>query len=177
MKEMTKSKKNKILILGIGNILMGDEGIGVHVVRALEKVDLPESIKLLDGGTGSFNLLEPMRSAEKIILIDAMIDENEVGTVRLIRPRFSKDYPRTLTAHDIGLKDLLDAFYLLGETPEITLFAVTIPTFHELAIDLSPQMKPVVSKVLEMILEELGNEKNEEITKKRISQTFSIGTT
>lgn len=160
MNEMTKSKKTKILILGIGNILMGDEGIGVHVIWDLEKKKMPEGVELLDGGTGSFNLLEPMRKAEKVILIDATIDENEVGTVRLIRPRFSKDYPRTLTAHDIGLKDLIDAFYLLGETPEVTLFAVTIPTFHDLVIELTPKVAEIVPKLSQMILDEIDAEKS-----------------
>src|SRR5690349_7553421 len=109
-------KKRKTLVLGIGNVLMGDEGIGVSVVRELEKTALPESVELLDGGVGSFLLLEPMQQAEKIILVDATIDGEKTGTIRRLRPRYSKDYPRTLTAHDIGLKDLLDTFYLLGKS-------------------------------------------------------------
>ena len=70
----SKTDKNKVLILGIGNTLMGDEGIGVHVVNSLEKTALPDGVELLDGGTGSFLLLEPMQSAEKVVLIDATID-------------------------------------------------------------------------------------------------------
>jgi hydrogenase maturation protease len=115
MKTLKTEKAAKTLILGIGNVLMGDEGVGVSVVRELEKTALlPENVEILDGGVGSFLLLEPMQSAEKLILIDATIDGAAAGTVRRLRPRYSKDYPRTLTAHDIGLKDLLDTFYLLG---------------------------------------------------------------
>lgn len=139
---------------------MGDEGVGVHVVNELEKLNLPEEFEILDGGTGSFNLLEPMQNAEKVILIDATIDENEVGTVQLIRPRFSKDYPRTLTAHDIGLKDLIDSFYLLGKTPKVTLFAVTIPQFHDLVVELTPKIAETVPNIVSMILEEIGVEKS-----------------
>lgn len=159
MKKMTKSKdrKTKTLILGIGNILMGDEGIGVRVVEELTNLNLPENIELLDGGTGGFILLEPMRNAEKIILIDATIDENEVGTVKTFRPRFSKDYPKTLTAHDIGLKDLLDAFYLLGETPDVTLFAVTVSELNDLEIKLSQKVEESIPKAVKMILEEIGS--------------------
>src|SRR5271167_682605 len=99
----------KLLVLGIGNVLMGDEGVGVHVVRHLEKSEIPAGVELLDGGTGSFLLLDPMQLARKVILIDATLDENPPGTVRRLSPKFSTDYPRTLAAHDIGLKDLLDA--------------------------------------------------------------------
>lgn len=155
---MTKSEslKTKTLILGIGNILMGDEGVGVRVVEELSKFNLPENFELLDGGTGGFILLEPMRNAEKIILIDATIDDDEVGTVKTFRPRFSKDYPKTLTAHDIGLKDLLDAFYLLGEIPDVTLFAITVSELNDLAIKLTPKVEASIPKAVEMILEEVG---------------------
>ena len=152
---MTKSN-GKTLILGIGNTLMGDEGVGVHVVNSLGKTALPANVEILDGGTGSFLLLEPMQSAEKVILIDATIDGAETGTVRRLQPRFSKDYPRTLTAHDIGLKDLLDAFYLLGDTSEVTLFAVSIPPLQDMTTEMSPELNSIVPKVARMILAEIN---------------------
>ncbi len=93
---------------------MGDEGVGVHVVRALEKHTLPAGVECLDGGTGGFILLEPLQQADRIILIDAAADGNPLGTVTRTTPQFVKDYPPTLTAHDIGVKDLLDAFYMQG---------------------------------------------------------------
>lgn len=148
------NKGPRILILGIGNILMGDEGIGVHVVKSLEKAALPADVECLDGGTGSFLLLEPMQNADKVILIDATIDGQEAGSVRRLRPKFSKDYPRTLTAHDIGLKDLIDAFYLLGDVPEVTLFAVSIPPLQDMHLELSPELTSVVPQVARMVLDE-----------------------
>jgi hydrogenase maturation protease len=133
---------------------MGDEGIGVHVVNSLEKNALPAGVELLDGGTGSFLLLEPMQNSEKVILIDATIDGAKTGTVSRLRPRFSKDYPPTLTAHDIGLKDLLDAFYLLGDEPQVTLFAVSIPPLQDMTTELSTELKPFVPQIAEMVLAE-----------------------
>ena len=53
---------NKTLVLGLGNVIMGDEGVGVHVVRALEKHTLPAGVECLDGGTGGFILLEPLQT-------------------------------------------------------------------------------------------------------------------
>ena len=58
-----------VLVLGIGNVLMGDEGVGVHVVRHLERTRLPANVQCLDGGTGSFHLLEPMQQALRVILL------------------------------------------------------------------------------------------------------------
>lgn len=144
----------KVLILGIGNILMGDEGIGVHVINKLEIAGLPTEIDLMDGGTGSFLLLEPMQNASKVILIDATIDGRKPGSITRIEPKFSKDYPLTLTAHDIGLKDLIDAFYLMGKTPNVTLYAVSIPPLQDMVTELSPKVRAVVPKVARMVAEE-----------------------
>lgn len=146
----------KTLILGIGNLLMADEGIGVHVIRHLESLQVPEGVECFDGGTGGFHLLSPMQEADRIILIDAAVDDTPVGTVRRLQPRFSHDYPRTLTAHDIGLKDLLDAFYLMNRVPDVTLYAVTIDPLQEMSVDLSPALRELVPEIARMILAEVG---------------------
>jgi hydrogenase maturation protease len=145
-----------VLVLGIGNVLMGDEGIGVHVVRHLEKLGVPAGVELLDGGTGSFLLLDPMQRARKVILIDATLDGNPAGTVRRLAPRFSKDYPRTLTAHDIGLKDLLDTFYLLDHPVDVVLFAISIAALQEIGTELSPEIESRVPEFAQLVLGELG---------------------
>jgi len=149
------TEAGKLLVLGIGNVLMGDEGVGVHVVRHLEKEDVPAGVELLDGGTGSFLLLDPMQLARKVILIDATLDANPPGTVRRLVPRFSTDYPRTLAAHDIGLKDLLDAFYLLGHNVDVVLFAVSIAPLQELGLDMSPELVARVPKIAAMVKDEI----------------------
>jgi hydrogenase maturation protease len=148
-------KKNKVLILGIGNVLMGDEGIGVRVANALETAVLPAGVEVLDGGTGSFLLLEPMQNAEKVILIDATIDGKPAGTIRRLRPKYSADYPPTLTAHDIGLKDLLDAFYLMGrDAPEVSLYAISIPPLNKMTIDMSPELEEIIPLATELVTAE-----------------------
>jgi hydrogenase maturation protease len=129
---------SKTLVLGLGNVIMGDEGVGVHVVRELEKIRFPANIECLDGGTGGFVLLEPLQSADHIILIDATDDGNPPGTVTRTTPRFSQDYPPTLTAHDIGVKDLLDAFYMHSGEREVVLYAISIDPKQAISLDLSP---------------------------------------
>lgn len=150
----TSHKTDGVLILGIGNVLMGDEGVGVHVVERLQEATLPDGVECLDGGTGSFLLLEPMQTAKRVILIDAAVDGAPAGTMRRLRPRFSKEYPRTLTAHDIGLKDLLDAFYLLGQPADVTLFAVSIDPLQDLSVELSPEVNAIVPEVAQSVLAE-----------------------
>jgi hydrogenase maturation protease len=145
----------KTLVLGLGNILMGDEGIGVHVVRALEKHALPVGVECLDGGTGGFILLEPMESADGIVLIDASADDNPPGTVTRTTPRFSRDYPPTLTAHDIGVKDLLDVFYIQGGKREVVLYAITIDPQQPIRMSLSPEGTAAAAVAVQEILSEL----------------------
>ena len=152
---MENSPELKTLVLGLGNVLMGDEGIGVYVVRELEKLPLPPDIECLDGGTGAFTLLEPLESAGRIILIDAANDDNPIGTVTRTTPRFSRDYPPTLTAHDVGMKALLDVFYIHGSTHEIILYAITIDPHQPIRMSLSPVAEQGVVVATKMILDEL----------------------
>jgi hydrogenase maturation protease len=145
----------KTLVLGLGNVLMGDEGIGVYVVRELEKHALPANIECLDGGTGGFTLLEPLEGADRIVIIDAANDGNPVGTVTRTTPKFSRDYPPTITAHDVGMKDLLDMFYIQGGTHEIILFAITIDPKQPIRMSLSPEAEKYAAAAVETVLAEL----------------------
>jgi len=145
----------KTLVLGLGNVIMGDEGVGVHVVRALEKHSLPAGVECLDGGTGGFVLLEPLQSADRIIMIDAAADGNPIGTVTRTTPRFSHDYPPTLTAHDIGVKDLLDIFYIQGGGSDMVLYAITIDPRQSISMELSPGITKAAEETVQRILAEL----------------------
>ena len=146
--------ENRVLILGIGNILMGDEGIGSHVAQYLSRNDLLNGIECIDGGTGGFYLLECIQDASVVVMIDAANDGHKTGTISCISPRYSADYPNSLTAHDIGLKDMIDAVYLLGKIPHIRLFAVSIipPTLPSL--ELTPEIENLIPEIADMVLKE-----------------------
>jgi hydrogenase maturation protease len=154
-KSHATNNRVKTLVLGLGNVLMGDEGIGVHVVRALEKHTLPAGVECLDGGTGGFTLLEPLEDADRIVLIDAANDGNPVGTVTRTTPKFSRDYPPTLTAHDVGMKDLLDMFYIQDGTHEIILYAIAIDPRQPISMELSPVAAAAAQEAEQRILAEL----------------------
>jgi hydrogenase maturation protease len=150
-----RTDPQKTLVLGLGNVLMADEGVGVHVVRALERHQLPSGVECLDGGTGGFILLEPMQDADRIVMIDAAADGNPIGTVTRTVPRFSRDYPPTLTAHDVGIKDLLDLFYMLDGGREVVLYAITIDPRQPIAMSLSPIIAEAANIAVERIAAEL----------------------
>jgi len=152
---MSAGMYKKTLVLGLGNVLMGDEGVGVHVVRALERQPMPEHVECLDGGTGGFILLEPLEDAGRVILIDAAADGNLPGTVTRTTPRFSRDYPPTLTAHDVGVKDLLDVFYMMGGDHEVVLYAIAIDPRQPIRMSLSEVGKSAADEAVRRIREEL----------------------
>jgi hydrogenase maturation protease len=160
---LTEDSQNKTLVLGLGNVLMGDEGIGVYVVRAVEQhlAQHPPTreVECLDGGTGGFTLLGPLQSASRIVIVDAAADGNPEGTVTRTTPRFSRDYPPTLTAHDIGVKDLLDVFYIQGGGPNVVLYAITIDPRQPIRMSLSPEGETAAAIAVDRILAELHDDK------------------
>jgi len=141
----------KILILGIGNYLMGDEGVGVHVANRLQNEILPSGVDVLDGGTGGFHLLSYFEGYETLILVDATLDNNPNGTIRLIRPRFAKDFPTAMSTHDIGLKDMVSALQLMGKMPDIHLFVVSIESLQQQGIELTEEVEKVIPDLIEKI--------------------------
>ena len=146
-----------ILILGIGNILMRDEGAGIHVITGLEEEAYIEA-DLMDGGTGGFHLLGVIQSYNTIIIVDASLDHFPAGHVRILHPKYAKDFPRQLSAHEIGLKDLIDAAFLLGNTPQIYLVAISVKDFQEMGMELSPEVSqaiPVAKQIIKELIKSL----------------------
>ncbi|MDP3944851.1 MAG: hydrogenase maturation protease [Lutibacter sp.] len=149
-----KDKSNSILILGVGNYLMGDEGIGVHVMQEMAKIKLPEYVDILDGGTGGFLLLNCFEAYQTIIFVDATMDGKPAGTISLIRPKFASDFPSALSVHDVGLKDMIEAVYLMEEKPDLHLFTVSIEELVPMTIELSSNVKNAIPKIIEQILKQ-----------------------
>ena len=146
--QQKKIDTNDILILGIGNILLQDEGIGVHAIREMEKSEWPANIHLLDGGTGGFHILSLLQEYNTIIMIDASLDSSPIGTIKLIEPKFSKDFPKALSSHDIGLKDLIDSAILLDSLPKIYLITITISPDQDIGMELSAKIKNKIPGII-----------------------------
>jgi hydrogenase maturation protease len=145
-----------ILVLGIGNYLLGDEGAGVHAIRALEQEPVLPGVILLDGGTGGFHLLSYLQDYTTVVLIDATMDGAPPGTVRVLRPKFASDFPRALSAHDIGLRDLIESAILTGKLPDIHLVTVSIGELNEMRTELSPEVSGAIPAVVSAVRGILG---------------------
>jgi hydrogenase maturation protease len=144
--------QNSVLVLGIGNILLNDEGAGIHVVSALEKEGY-NGANLMDGGTGGFHLLGFIQSYKTVIIIDAAVDQFPAGHVRVLYPKYAKDFPTQLSAHEIGLKDLLDAAFLLGNMPHIYLVAISIKDFQDMGMELSAEVESAIPEAVKKVKE------------------------
>lgn len=151
--------KGELLILGIGNYLMGDEGVGVHFAKMMATEHLPSGVTVLDGGTAGFKLMEEMEQHPFVILVDATLDGKPAGAIRLIEPHFAADYPSAMSTHEIGLKDLIEGLMLLDRMPKVYLFVVSIEKLQPLSMELSPPVKealPKLKKEVEALMDRLG---------------------
>jgi len=149
--------QQRTLVLGVGNLLMGDEGVGVAAIRHLEEHGFAGQAELVDGGTSGFHLLGLFRNQQHLILIDAATDDKPLGTVSLTRPRYANDFPSTLTAHDIGLKDLLESAALLDYWPEVDLITISIGDLGLMTMDLSPAVAAALPEVESLVQRCLTN--------------------
>jgi len=145
--------KNRILVLGIGNYLMGDEGVGVHSVQALSKIKLPDNVDIIDGGTGSFNLMPILSKYPLVIFMDATMDGKPLGSINVLYPKYAHDFPVVLSAHDVGLKDMIDALEFKGELPKIILITITIEEMRPMTIELSEKVKKAIPLVVDKVVE------------------------
>jgi hydrogenase maturation protease len=139
------------LVLGIGNVLMGDEGVGVHAVEYLQRETWPPDVQFVDGGTGGFHLLDYLSANAPLVMIDATLDGQAVGTVTTLRPRYASDFPRALSAHDIGLRDLVEAAQLTGALPAIDLVTVSIADIRPMVLTLSTAVQAALPAVGEAV--------------------------
>ncbi len=143
-----KNAQQDTLVLGVGNYLMGDEGVGVHIAQKMEKMELPPYMKVIDGGTGGFFLMGYFDEYDKVIFIDATMDGKPSGTITSTKPRFSSDFPRALSVHDVGLKDMIETLYLLDNLPKLYLITISISGISPMHVGLSEEVEKSVDEVI-----------------------------
>lgn len=143
--------EKRLLVLGIGNYVLQDEGFGIHAVKALAaEGNLPQGVDILDGGTAGLHLMGNLRDYDRIIVIDACLDSNPVGTVRCLKPSYG-EFPPLVTAHEIGLKDTLEAMQLTGYCPDVDLVVCSVERFTSLGTQLSPGVEAALPLALEAV--------------------------
>jgi len=146
------------LIVGVGNILLGDEGVGVRLIEAMAGQEIPDSAELFDGGTASIDLLDVLANRKKVIIVDAVKGGNEPGTVYRFTPDdIEAGEPNYTSLHQVGLLETLTmARYLDCLPQEIIIYGIE-PKDIAWGLELSPEVAAVVPKVIKLVLGELGS--------------------
>lgn len=145
------------LVLGIGNILLQDEGVGVRVIEALRTRDLPPDVEILDGGTGVLRLLDVLSNRRKLIVVDAVQGGSGPGTIyRFTLRNADTDSRPPASLHQFGFLETLDlAECLGGPLADVVIIGVE-PKTIDWGPDLTPEVSTVVPQVVELVLTELG---------------------
>lgn len=147
----------KIVVLGVGNILLSDEGIGVHVANELMNMKFPPEVTVVEGGTEGFRLLNIITDADRLIVIDAVRGHASPGSIY----RFDIDEVRNVpsgfmtSVHQIGILEVIDLSLLIGKRPSTTVIGIE-PKSLDMSMELSPEVRDKVPKIIELVIEEIN---------------------
>jgi hydrogenase maturation protease len=147
-----KPARAKTLILGIGNIIISDEGFGVHVARRLKEIDLPDNLVVTEGGVGGFDLLGVLGGIRRVIVVDVMMIDSEPGEISLFKPgpEFIGNQKNIISFHQYGVLELVQMWELLDYKPEV-FFLVTRPQNLTWGMELSTPVVAAVEKAVELV--------------------------
>lgn len=146
----------RIVILGVGNLLLSDEGIGVHVANELMKMNFPPEVRVVEGGTDGFRLLNVITEADRLIVIDAVKGGAIPGSIYRFDIKDAPDYPAAYktSVHQIGILEVIHLSALIGKTPQTTIIGIE-PKSLEMGMDLSPEIQAKIPGIVELVWDEL----------------------
>jgi hydrogenase maturation protease len=146
----------RVVVIGVGNLLMKDEGIGIHAVQALQEIALPPGVSLVDGGT-SPDLIACTQAGDKLIIIDAARAGGEPGAIYRFRPEDLAEEKGTLTSvHELGVTQNLGLMSLLGNKPSETIIIGIEPGEISAGLELSPELQKKLPAIVKAVLKEIG---------------------
>jgi len=145
-----------LLVLGLGNLLLEDDGIGSAAVAMVDDLFLPPAgVRVFDGGTLGLSLLPYLQDADAVILVDAVKTDAPPGTlVRIEGDEVPPAVAMRLSPHQVGVADLLDGARWLDQYPRRLLLLGLVPASMELAVGLSPRVRPALAGLVARIVEE-----------------------
>lgn len=158
------------LVLGIGNIFLSDEAVGVRVIEALQqRFNLPDDLDVIDGGTCGFELMPDMANRDHLIVVDAVLSSEPPGSVLVLKDEeVPVVFTRKISPHQLGLADVLSALKMTDEfPPKITLIGI-VPESMEFTMELTEKVKNSKEKALETLVQ-LLQEQGFQITPKLAS--------
>jgi hydrogenase maturation protease len=151
------AEKKPVLVLGVGNLLLRDEGVGVHVVRQLSEMDLPEHVEVCDGGTSGMDLVDEFEGRRKVIIVDTVQGGNEPGALyRMTTDDIEETEKQRISLHDVDVVDLLKLVDFYGiKRPEIVVYGVEPKDMVTMDMELSPEVAAKVPKLIDYVLKEI----------------------
>lgn len=145
----------KLLVLGVGNILMMDEGVGVHAVHELLKEEWPEEMDLIDGGTFTQDIFYLFVEYEKILVLDIVMGGQIPGTIyRLTEDDLRQNQKHTLSLHDIDLLDSVSMARMAGKRPELHVLGIEPETINW-NMELTPTLARLFPDYVELARQEI----------------------
>ncbi|HNZ65517.1 MAG TPA: HyaD/HybD family hydrogenase maturation endopeptidase [Smithella sp.] len=152
------SERNFVTVLGIGNILMGDEGFGVHFVRWFaQRHRETHDVKIIDGGTLGYALLDIICSCDHLIVVDVLKVQDTPGSIyRFNKQEMELHLPPPTTAHEVTFPDVLFKSELLGEAPETIFLCIVPQDYKDLWMEMSPFLYDKFSEMEKLLLVELA---------------------
>jgi hydrogenase maturation protease len=149
----------RILVMGVGNPLMRDDGVGPRVVEMLlAGYRFPDNVEILDAGTMSFTILDLLRDIDQLIIVDAIRDTGHpAGTVTKLTPQQIAPNQVRHSMHDIALIDVLQAAELMGHAPAAVAIGVQIDTIEDWVVELSPAVEEAAPIAVAAVLDELAS--------------------
>lgn len=148
----------RVMVVGIGNLLMQDDGIGVHLVNRLTELGVPKGVELVDGGTHSYDLVDFFCQADHIIIVDAMRAGGEPGTIYrapLDQLEIRSDRNSLTSVHELNFIEAMEMVHLLDHYPEVLVFGVE-PGSLEISLELSPPVAAKVDRLAELVLQDIN---------------------
>jgi hydrogenase maturation protease len=145
-----------LLVLGLGNAICTDDGVGVAVIEQLrDHYDFPDDVRVLDGGTLGLALLPYLQEADAAILVDAVAADAPPGSlVRLEGDAVTRAAAHHLSVHQIGVADLLDGARLLGDAPEQMVLVGVVPASVELGVERTPAVEAAIPRLVAQVVDE-----------------------
>jgi len=146
-----------ILVIGMGNVLMQDEGVGIRAVEELEsRYIIPEWVTVIDGGTTGMELFEPIRNCDQLIVADAVNTGDPYGTlVHIANHEIPAFFQTKLSNHQLGLSDLLALLTLKNEVPEHVVIIGMVPHSLESKLGLTQEATAGLDRMVGMLVKEL----------------------
>ncbi|ADG81147.1 hydrogenase maturation protease [Thermincola potens JR] len=146
----------KIVVLGVGNILLQDEGVGIHVIQALQKMSLPENVDVIEGGTAGLELLPLIEDYSHMIVVDAVNAGEKPGTLFRFKPDDVTGFPGNIetSVHQLGLLEVLQMGKLIGKLPDTVIIAVQ-PKSFDWGMELTPELQAKMPQIIDLVFKEI----------------------